>query len=387
MKDELVIYSYTPERLLEFKNIKEKNDIVIPAVVINDKVELEKLTDDKNIFFDITNFYKSLQESNSIGIENLLYQVGKKENWHIIINYNMLIRFKNDFGQYIKEIIPINNIYSNEKSANNDFSKLEESEIVELERNLNNKLYGHNQFKRELIQQIKNYSILYNLGELKVMSILICGDSGIGKTEVAKIIHETFFKDSKMIKINLGNYNTEGALNSLIGSPKGYIGSERGGELSNKIKNSDSKVILIDEFEKADSDIFNFFYELLEDGKFTDLNENEYNLNGYLIIFTTNLNESNYKQVIPSPLLSRFTMKSLFEPISYEVKMKYVKERCKRLINIYNNKYENKIEYDELIKRIDEKNVKAIKNLRYLNRIIQDALIDCIEKINEKNAK
>ena len=164
------------------------------------------------------------------------------------------------------------------------------------------------------------------------MSLLICGDSGTGKTELARIINETFFSGSNIIKINLGNYKTQGAINSLIGSPKGYYGSERGGELSNKIKNSDSKVILIDEFEKADTDIFNFFYELLEDGKFTDLNENEYDLNGYLIIFTTNLKEENYKEVIPAPLLSRFTMKALFEPVGFEIKNKYIVEKAKALV-------------------------------------------------------
>lgn len=214
------------------------------------------------------------------------------------------------------------------------------------------------------------------------MSILICGDSGIGKTELAKIIHNTFYKDSKMIKINLGNYKTQGALNSLIGSPKGYFGSERGGELSNKIQNSDSRVILIDEFEKADTDIFNFFYELLEDGKFTDLNENEFDLNGYLIIFTSNLNEKNYKNIIPAPLLSRFTMKVLFEPLDYATKNKYVQEKCKKLVNIYNEKYDKSINFKDVLKNIDKDTIKTIKNIRYLNQIVQNTLISYIENIN-----
>ena len=210
------------------------------------------------------------------------------------------------------------------------------------------------------------------------MSLLICGDSGIGKTELARIIHETFYKDSKIIKINLGNYKTQGALNSLIGSPKGYYGSERGGELSNKIKNSDSKVILIDEFEKADNDIFNFFYELLEDGKFTDLNENEFDLRGYLIIFTTNLSENNYKKVIPEPLLSRFTMKALFQQLDYPTKNKYVRDKAEKLVNTYNEKYNKNINYHDVIKLIDENKIKTIKNFRYLNRLVQDALISII---------
>ena len=185
-----------------------------------------------------------------------------------------------------------------------------------------------------------------------------------------------------MIKINVGNYKTQGALNSLIGSPKGYFGSERGGELSNKIQNSDSRVILIDEFEKADTDIFNFFYELLEDGKFTDLNENEFDLNGYLIIFTSNLNEKNYKNIIPAPLLSRFTMKVLFEPLDYATKNKYVQEKCKKLVNIYNEKYDKSINFKDVLKNIDKDTIKTIKNIRYLNQIVQNTLISYIENIN-----
>lgn len=380
MNSQITIYSYTADRLKKFNKEKKENDVVISAMAIIDKSEREKLEEDKNIFFDITHFYKSLQENNSLNVENVLYQISQKDNWHVLINYNLLTKFKTDFGQYIEKIIPINNIYKSENKIKFDFSNLNNEDIKMLESNLNNKLYGHNEFKKDLIRQIKNYSILYNLGEIKIMSILICGESGIGKTEVARIIHETFFNETKMIKINLGNYNTDGALNSLIGSPKGYIGSERGGELSNKIKNSDSKIILIDEFEKADNDIFNFFYELLEDGKFTDLNENEYDLNGYLIIFTTNLNNDNYKQVIPAPLLSRFTMKSLFEPISYEVKCKYIRDKCESLVSLYNEKYGKDIEPKKVIKRIDNKKVQSIRNFRYLNRLIQDALISIIEE-------
>ncbi len=136
---------------------------------------------------------------------------------------------------------------------------------------------------------------------------------------------------------------------------------------------------MIDEFEKANTDIFNFFYELLEDGIFTDLNENEYDLNGYLIIFTTNLKEENYKKTIPAPLLSRFTMKALFEPVENEIKSKYIAEKTKTLIEKYNNKYGKEINYNDVIKQIDKNIINSTKNFRYLNRLIQKALIFSIE--------
>lgn len=381
MNNGLIIYSYTSERLNEFKKQKQNNDIIVSTYDIasnNNNNSLSLITNENEVYVDITTLYRSSNE-NLLVIDNIISQVRIKSNWHIIINYNSLTRFKEDFGQYIDEVIPIQKIYNNSAESYFDFSSLTEQQINSLEENLNKKLYGHKEFKEEFINQIKNYSILYNLGEIKIMSLLICGDSGTGKTELARIIHETFFSGSNIIKINLGNYKTQGAINSLIGSPKGYYGSERGGELSNKIKNSDSKVILIDEFEKADIDIFNFFYELLEDGKFTDLNENEYDLNGYLIIFTTNLKEKNYKEVIPAPLLSRFTMKALFEPVGFEIKNKYIVEKAKALVEKYNDKYGKTIDYADVIKKIDKNVINSTKNFRYLNRLVQKALISTIE--------
>ena len=386
MNNGLIIYSYTSERLNEFKKQKQNNDIIVSTYDIaqnNNNNILSLITDENEVYVDITTLYRSSNE-NLLIIDSIISKVRIKSNWHIIINFNSLTRFKEDFGQYIDEVIPIQKIYNNSAESYFDFSSLTEQQINSLEENLNKKLYGHKEFKEEFINQIKNYSILYNLGEIKIMSLLICGDSGTGKTELARIIHETFFSGSNIIKINLGNYKTQGAINSLIGSPKGYYGSERGGELSNKIKNSDSKVILIDEFEKADTDIFNFFYELLEDGKFTDLNENEYDLNGYLIIFTTNLKEENYKEVIPAPLLSRFTMKALFEPVGFEIKNKYIVEKAKALVEKYNDKYGKTIDYSDVIKKIDKNVINSTKNFRYLNRLVQKALISTIENNERK---
>ena len=386
MNNGIKLYSYTPERLKKFKEQKSEKDEIVPLIDILEKkdgnvsAKLKKNIEenDKNIYVDITNIYKS-QESRIL-LENIISQA-INSNYNFIINSNLIERFNGDFGYSIDEVRTIQSIYDSHE-ANFNFSNIDKKKIKLLENNLKEKLYGHDEFKKEFIRQIKNYSILYNLEEIKIMSLLICGNSGTGKTELAKIVHETFFSDSNLIKINLGNYKSEGALNSLIGSPKGYYGSERGGELSNKIRNSDSKVILIDEFEKANSDIFNFFYELLEDGIFTDLSENEYNVNGYLIIFTTNLQEKNYKEVIPAPLLSRFTMKALFEPVSNEEKSRYVNEKIKSLVDKYENKYSKKIKFHDVLKNIDMAAVENTSNFRYINRIIQKALISVIEKDN-----
>lgn len=70
------------------------------------------------------------------------------------------------------------------------------------------------------------------------------------------------------------------------------------------------------EFDRADSDIFNFFYELLEDGSYTDLNGDVIDLTRYIIIFTSNLNQNNYTKVIPESLLSRLDMTVEFDTLN-----------------------------------------------------------------------
>ena len=330
-----IVYTFTFERFNEFKTKKTINDEIITAIAFADKSNPIQLEESKNYYVDISNLYKSNTETNNMLIESIMHQIYLTENVHVILNENSKNRFSQDFATSFDEFKPIQTIYEERDLVNYDFINIDNDGLKKIENSLTDELIGHNAFKKDFINKLKNFPILYKLGEMKIFSLLICGNPGVGKTELARIIHKTMYKDSKMIKINLGNYKTQGALNSLIGSPIGFIGSERGGELSNKIRNSDSKVILIDEFEKADTDIFNFFYELLEDGKFTDLTGNEYDLSGYIIIFTTNLSKNNYKEILPPPLISRFTLKSFFEDPNNEEKQAFIEKRIKNLLRLY----------------------------------------------------
>ena len=75
-------------------------------------------------------------------------------------------------------------------------------------------------------------------------------------------------------------------------------------------------------------------------------------------------------------------MKTLFEPLDYATKNKYVQEKCKNLVNIYNEKYGKSIDFKDVLNNIDKDTIKTIKNIRYLNQIVQNTLISYIENIN-----
>ena len=383
-----IVYTFTFERFNEFKTKKTINDEIITAIAFADKSNPIQLEESKNYYVDISNLYKSNTETNNMLIESIMHQIYSTENVYVILNENSKNRFSQDFATSFDEFKPIQTIYEERDLVNYDFINIDNDGLKKIENSLTDELIGHNAFKKDFINKLKNFPILYKLGEMKIFSLLICGNPGVGKTELARIIHKTMYKDSKMIKINLGNYKTQGALNSLIGSPIGFIGSERGGELSNKIRNSDSKVILIDEFEKADTDIFNFFYELLEDGKFTDLTGNEYDLNGYVIIFTTNLSKNNYKEILPPPLISRFTLKSFFEDPNNEEKRAFIEKRIKKLLALY--KTENlqpQITDKEIRNNLDYETINKISDFRVINRIIISALTRAIDNAKDNTYK
>ena len=218
--------------------------------------------------------------------------------------------------------------------------------------------------------------------EQPIFSILICGASGIGKTEVARLLHQKLAPDEPMIKINFGNYSAQDALNSLIGSPRGYVGCNKG-ELPDRIMRSHSKVILIDEFEKASKPVYNFFLQLLEDGKFTDSLGREYDLDKYIIVFTSNITKERIGDILPAELRSRFNYKCAFWPLSEEEKEQYVAFKSEYYLEIIKRKYSS---IDDTLKASDiiDIDVSNYSNMRDINSVIMRQITNSLyEKVIE----
>ena len=243
--------------------------------------------------------------------------------------------------------------------------------------NFNQKLYGHEKFKQEFQTVVKTFRVFNKICEHNILSFFPMGESGIGKTEVARAIHQCLGGKHKLAKINFGNYSSKDALNSLIGSPRGYIGSESG-ELFMKVKDSDTGVILIDEFEKGDAIIYNYFLDVLENGKMTNSQGEDIDLNGYIIIFTSNLTPDGFDHFLSPELRSRFNYIGIFQSLKEEDKVKFVKKRMSDIISKYNANYDIKLpsySHAALCCRI---NVNDYSNMRDLNQKIREVFVDFI---------
>ncbi|MCI9586174.1 MAG: ATP-dependent Clp protease ATP-binding subunit, partial [Bacilli bacterium] len=303
-------------------------------IVLTNFVTLQTYSNNDNkILLDISSTIAAIEGASHIiyMLEQFFLSIG--ENIIIIVNYNKLEKVKDilrlSFKDYksISELYPdiSHNLYQTENLDDPiRIIDLDKRKIDVLFENINNNLIGHQDFKSNLVSQLKKFLTLNKIGERKIFSMFLLGKPGLGKTEIGKIISKTINPDSKIIKINFGNYSSQDALNSLIGSPAGYIGCE-GGELGKKVHSNKVGVIICDEFEKADSEIKNFFLELLEDGRFTDSLSREYDLNGYVIIFTSNIKDENeFKNKMSPEFESRINLICEFIPLTEEEKTKYV---------------------------------------------------------------
>jgi ATP-dependent Clp protease ATP-binding subunit ClpC len=247
-----------------------------------------------------------------------------------------------------------------------------------------NQLYGHAKFKDDFANIISSFRIFNKIGEHKILSLFLMGDSGIGKTEVARALHKALGSKRKLAKINFGNYSSHDALNSLIGSPLGYIGSD-GGELLKRILESDVGVILIDEFEKADSAVYNYFLDVLENGKVTNTRAEEYDVDGFVIVFTSNISKENFENKISPELRSRFDYVGVFNLLTEEDKTKFVKYRFSEIITKYECEVKTKLPASAHTDLVSKVNVSKYNNMRHLNKKIKDVFVKYVHDIsNEK---
>src|SRR5699024_2839112 len=200
----------------------------IDYIDLSSLVKKLKLRDDL-----IFNFEKLIYEI--ISIKSLKFIVEDCLHQEILKLFPMIFAEKKiiNFSKEQKEIEKSNEFINIDK-INSDIHKI------------NTKFKGHSIFKKDFQKKLIKHSIFNKMNKKRILSVLLCGESGVGKTEFAKVVSNVKYPDEQLIKINFGNYSTEGVLNSLIGSPLGYIGSEDGGELINKISSSKTKVILID---------------------------------------------------------------------------------------------------------------------------------------------
>jgi ATP-dependent Clp protease ATP-binding subunit ClpB len=121
-------------------------------------------------------------------------------------------------------------------------------------------------------------------------SFIFLGTTGVGKTELARALAEFLFDDEHaIVRIDMSEYMEKYSVSRLIGAPPGYVGYEEGGQLTEAVRRKPYSVVLLDEIEKAHSEVFNLLLQLLDDGRLTDSKGRTVNFKNTIIIMTSNL--------------------------------------------------------------------------------------------------
>ena len=393
------IVFYNRGQFNQYKKQQESNGkLLLSMSEFLNSERVKNLDQTQEILVDLSStigFMRS-NDTQTLNFEQLLNGFGDNIDFICDAKYEedvkYLLRYVFDTYDHTDVLDEENSQEPEDASASLDVTKLNVKRIVDIDEDelstffneFDSKLYGHDRFKSEFKEIVHSFRIFNRLGEHKILSLFLMGDSGIGKTEVARTIHRALGAKKKIAKVNFGNYSSHDALNSLIGSPLGYIGSD-GGELVKRLKESDIGLILIDEFEKADGAVFNYFLDVLENGKIVNSQAEEYDVDGYIIVFTSNISKKDYLEKLSPELRSRFDYVGMFDLLTDEDKTKFTHFRINEIIEKYNNtgaKELPKAMHEIVYSQID---VSSYSNMRKLNKRIKDIFVREIRKINSQD--
>ena len=296
--------------------------------------------------------------------------------------------------------IPVTKLNSNETML---LSKLDE--------NLNKKVIGQSEAVSKIAKSIRRNRLGIKDPNKPIGSFIFLGSTGVGKTYLAKqLAKEIFGSEDNMIRVDMSEFQEKHTISRLIGAPPGYVGHDEGGQLTEQVKNKPYSVILFDEIEKANKDIFSALLQVLDDGHITDSLGRKINFKNCVIIMTSNIGvkklqdfgagvgfktpsstyiEEEYKRDILKKELQKFFAPEFLNRIDEiiifntlkknEVKQIVKLEMDKLITRLTNLKY--KITYsDDVLDLISEVGFDETYGARPLKRAIQDKIEDFISE-------
>ena len=181
--------------------------------------------------------------------------------------------------------IPVDNVSSDENTKLKFMSTKVKSMVI-----------GQDEAVDKLIRAVKRARLGIKDPKKPVGSFIFLGQTGIGKTHLAKVLaRELFGSEDSMIRIDMSEYMEKHTVSRLVGAPPGYVGYEDGGELTEAVRRKPYSIILLDEIEKAHPDVYNILLQLLDDGVLTDSYGRRVDFKNTIIIMTSNVGSRQLK--------------------------------------------------------------------------------------------
>lgn len=277
----------------------------------------------------------------------------------------------------------------------------EVEELLHLEEKLDEEIFGQKEAASEVVNAIKLSRAGLNDDNKPIASMLFVGPTGVGKTEIAKVLSRTL--NIELIRFDMSEYAEKHTVAKLIGAPAGYVGYEEGGLLTDAVKKNPHSILLLDEIEKAHSDIFNILLQVMDYATLTDNQGKKTDFRNVILIMTSNAGASSVgksligfgersitkssideavKKTFTPEFRNRLNKVIVFNSLNEEMSEKIIMKQFRLLNEKLAHKNVEVVPTENLIKHIITKGTSeeygAREIVRIINSEIKSKLVDII---------
>jgi ATP-dependent Clp protease ATP-binding subunit ClpC len=256
------------------------SNITVPQEILDLETEIETTSNEKNAMVKKQRFEEAarLRDTEKRLIEELeqAQKNWEKESESIVYDVH-----EEDVAAVVAMMsgVPVNKI-----------TQSEGKKLLKMTEELSKKIIGQDEAIVKLTKAIQRTRAGLKDPSRPIGSFIFLGPTGVGKTEMAKVLAEYLFdKEDTLVRIDMSEYMEKFSVSRLVGAPPGYVGYEEGGILTEKVRRKPYSVVLLDEIEKAHPDVFNILLQVLDDGILTDSLGRKVDFRNTIIIMTSNI--------------------------------------------------------------------------------------------------
>lgn len=250
-------------------------------------------------------------------------------------------------------------------------SEPESRKLLEMEGELKGRVIGQDEAITKLSRAIRRTRAGLKDPKRPIGSFIFLGPTGVGKTELAKVLTEYLFDSTdSLIRIDMSEYMEKFAVSRLVGAPPGYVGYEEGGQLTEKVRRKPYSIVLLDEIEKAHPDVFNILLQVLDDGILTDGLGRRVDFRNTIIIMTSNIGARDIRNLGKGLGFSQGEM-----TFNYQNMKSTVEDALKRVFN------------PEFLNRIDDVIVFHPLEKKHIHKIIDIMAAELFKRVEDLGIK